>query len=276
MSEERAAEGEWPRELSLDAKGGPAPYITRAKADALIANALAHAGYAELRAEPKAVEPKAAAEPRRRLAISSAAAVALLACLGVGSASAAVMWYVREQAPQPLQPVVTQRLEQQQKAARKHAHVAPPVAAPVAEPAPRIELPEQVLESTHPKLERRAPEDWLVEGNHLRGERRWAKADEAYAQALRSAPHSQTAYVARVASAAVRLEHLNDPAGALALYRAALREAPDGALREEVLFGIADAQRALGNTAAERATLERFLREHPSSALAAQARSRLQ
>jgi len=272
MSEERAAPGGWPRELSLDAQAGPAPYVTRAKADALIAGALEEAGYREL---PAMMAEARTAEPRRRgSALSSAAAIALLACIGVGSASAAVMWYVREQsAPGVPQPIVTQQLEAR-RAVAKPRRASKPV-EPVVAPALPIELAPQVLESARSKLERRAPEDWLVEGNRLRGERRWAKADEAYAQALRSAPHSQTAYVARVASAAVRLEHLNDPAGALALYRAALREAPSGPLREEVLFGIADAQRALGNGTAEREALERFLREHPSSPLAAQARSRL-
>lgn len=298
MSEERTTAAGWPQALSLDEHSGPAPYITRAKTDALVLRALAQAGYdaplaggeaqgvvaAEnteptlLGATPDAVNarlassrsaansspPSAEFGKRRRWAASSAAAIVLLACVGMGSASAAVLWYVRERPSAP-EPVVTQL----------------PVtrAAPIKpRPAPRVqlELPPQIVESTKPKLERRAPEDWLVEGNRLRAERNWAKADAAYSNAARSAPHSQTAYVAHVASAAVRLEHLGDARGALALYRSALRDAPHGPLQEEVLFGIAESLRALGDGPGERAALERFLREHPGSPLAPAARRRLE
>lgn len=263
MSDKRMATSEWPAELSLDGGGGPAPYITRAKADALIFAALEQAGY-------ESAPPQQAATPTRELrtgwAARSVAAIVLFASLGVGSASAAVMWYVRErtEAPAPAPAAAPQQVREVVRRAPARVDVAP--AAP-------LELPAAVIESKRP--ERRAPEDWLVEGNRLRAERRWDKADEAYGQAVRSAPHGQAAYVARVASAAVRLEHLHDARGALSLYRAALREQPQGALREEVLYGIAEAQRALGNRAEERAALEHFLREYPSSPLAGQAKSRL-
>lgn len=265
MSDERTTVGDWPAELSLDERGGPAPYITRGKSDALIDAVLAQAGYA---APGAAVAPAAVSARRSRWAASSVAAVVLFVCAGMGSASAAVMWYVRERAPaareQPVGP------PQQERAPRRSA-------PKVERPAPaRIELAPAVVESAKPRAERRAPEDWLVEGNRLRAERRWDRADEAYAHALRSAPHGQTAYVARVASAAVRLEHLDDAKGALALYRAALRQSPRGPLREEILMGLADAQRALGNRAEERSALAQFLAEYPDSPLAAQAKSRLE
>lgn len=261
MSDERTVVRDWPAELSLDGRGGPAPYITRSKGDALIDAVLAQAGYA-------APAPVVAPEPARRSrwAARSVAAVVLFVCAGMGSASAAVMWYVRERAPvEREQPLV---VPQQERAQRR--------ATPKVERPARIELAPEVVESTKPRAERRAPEDWLVEGNRLRAERRWERADDAYAQALRSAPHGQTAYVARVASAAVRLEHLGDAKGALALYRAALRQTPRGPLREEILMGLADAQRALGNRAEERSALAQFLSEYPDSPLAAQAKSRLE
>ena len=140
----------------------------------------------------------------------------------------------------------------------------PEAAAPVVEPAQRD------------KHSSRAPEDWLVEGNRLRAERRWAKADDAYTRAAQHAPNTQTAYVARVASGAVRLEHLGDARGALARYRAAQEQLPRGALAEEILWGIVEAERALGDRAREHAALERFLQEFPSSPLADQARARLE
>jgi TolA-binding protein len=140
----------------------------------------------------------------------------------------------------------------------------PEAAAAVVEPAQRD------------KHTSRAPEDWLVEGNRLRAERRWAKADDAYTRAAQHAPNTQTAYVARVASGAVRLEHLGDARGALARYRAAQEQLPHGALAEEILWGIVEAERALGDRAREHAALERFLREFPSSPLAGQARARLE
>jgi hypothetical protein len=263
MSDKRMATSEWPPELSLDGGGGPAPYITRAKADALIFAALEQAGFDTAVPVPAPVPTR---ELRNGWAARSVAAVVLFASLGVGSASAAVMWYVRERTEAPAPAPVLERQQEREAVRRAPARVEAKHVAP-------LELPAEIIEPK--KVERRAPEDWLVEGNRLRAERRWDKADEAYGQAVRSAPHGPSAYVARVASAAVRLEHLHDARGALSLYRAALREQPQGSLREEVLFGIAEAQRALGNREAERAALEHFLREYPSSPLAGQAKSRL-
>ena len=85
-------------------------------------------------------------------------------------------------------------------------------------------------------------------------------------------PGTATAYVARVAAASLRLDHLGDPAGALALYRGALA---GGALGEEALLGTARCHRALGDRASEAATLRRLLAAHPRSLLAAQASARL-
>jgi tetratricopeptide (TPR) repeat protein len=146
--------------------------------------------------------------------------------------------------------------------------VAPEAPAPVVVPEPARDRPARAHGP-------RAPEDWLVEGNRLRADKRWSKADEAYSRAAQRASNKQTTYVARVASAAVRLDHLNDARGALSRYRAALSLLPDGALSEEILWGISEAHRALGDHAAEQAALTRFLQEHPSSPLAGQAKARL-
>ncbi len=300
MSEEHAPIGDWPPELTLDAQLGPAPYLKRAKADAMIASALEQAGFGGGAAVPNAVEARAGARERndvearagaherndgearaaeaapkpsgrRWAARTSAAAALLLGCLAVGSASAAVLWYAREVMPRaslPSQPEKARRT----RAPRRDA----PAPMPSVAPAPVLPIAEGPAQAETPRPEPRAAEDWLVEGNRLRAEKRWHRADQAYERAFQGASKSQAAYVARVAAAAVRLEHLHDARGALALYAAALRQAPQGALSEEIRFGIAEAYRQLGDSSAERRALASFLREHPRSALAAQAKARLE
>jgi len=265
MSDKHPPLPAWPSELTLDEQAGPAAYITRAKADAIVLGALDRAGFT-LDA-PLADAPAATRTGRRaRHGLRYLAAAAVLAFFSVGSASAAVMWYLGVGSVTTIEaPRATPPVEKRRASARL------PKAAP--QPVEPAVLPEVVVEA--PKHERRAPEDWLEEGNRLRAEKRWAKADEAYSRAFQSGARSQTAYVARVAAAAVRLEHLSDAEGALGLYRSALRQEPHGALGEEILLGIAEAQRALGDTAAERRALERFLAQYPSSALAKQVRERL-
>jgi hypothetical protein len=257
----------WPRELTLDDEAGPAPYITRAKVDALVLGALDQANYVG----PTVIGPRGAGESpmphKPGLGARSLAAAVLLACFTVGSASAAVMWFAKR-------PVETPQ------AAPLHVPAAPRVVRPHKATVVAAEAPAPVVvpEPAHDKpvaRTPRAPEDWLVEGNRLRADKRWSKADEAYSRAAQHASNKQTAYVARVASAAVRLDHLNDARGALSRYRAAQSLLPSGALSEEIHWGIAEAQRALGDHAAEQAALQRFLSEHPSSPLAGQAKARL-
>lgn len=264
---EKPPASEWPDALRLDDQPGPAAYITRTKSDAIIASALEQAGFQETPIAP-VVTPSGFVKRKGRAGARLVAAVALVAFFGVGSASAAVMWYLETRS----EPTLEQAPSPAPKPRRSVRRDKPRQETQATPPTPAL-LPEMVVEAT--PRERRAPEDWLEEGNRMRAERRWARADEAYSRALESAPRSQTAYVARVASAAVRLEHLNDARGALSLYRAALRQSPDGALREEILLGIADAERALGDRSAERRALERLLDEYPRSAHGDEARARL-
>ena len=77
-----------------------------------------------------------------------------------------------------------------------------------------------------------------------------------------------------MAAAALRLDHLSDARGALRLYRAALRSRPRGALSEEALLGVADAQHRLAD-GAEADTLASFLERFPDSPEASRARARL-
>jgi len=181
-----------------------------------------------------------------------------------------VMWFARA----PAKPVV--------EAVTKPTVTKPTVETtpvPSAQPQPAVVLPEAVVDErivpAHKSM-RRAPQDWLDEGNRLRAARRWQKAAAAYTRAAEEAPHTQVAYVARVAAAGVRLEHLHDAAGALASYRDALEEQPGGALGEEIDWGIAETLHALGRRDEERRALDRFVREHPRSPLLSQAKARLE
>jgi hypothetical protein len=266
----------WPEELALDDDLGPAPHITRTKADAMIANALLEAGFAPApvaSTQPQAQVSTAAApaQRKRRSFLWQVAAATLFAFVGMGSASAAVMLWKRVVHPEP---VVTQ-LPIEKPHAKKHREkpvepvVEAQVEAPVIEPV--------VIEADKPEKRKpaRKPEDFLDDANRLRAEKRWRDADENYARVWQAAPNSSAAYVARVASAAVRLEHLHDPKTALARYRAALDQAPRGALLEEIRFGIAECWRARGNRSEERKALEAFVHDHPGSGLASKARARL-
>lgn len=284
----------FPDELRLDDQPGPAAHITRAKADALIARALLEAGYGPpaqaVEAPPQPVfgqvfagppanapEPvaparnvstKPAPAPRRRSWLWQAAAVVVVCFAGMGSASAAVMLWKRIAEPEP---EVTELPVEKQKPAKKRRVKA----VSKAESAPVV-LDELVIETEREKRKaRRAPEDFLEDANRLRAARQWKQADEAYAKVWQEAPKSSAAYVARVASAAVRLEHLHDAKTALARYRAALEQSPRGPLLEEIRFGIAECYRALGQRAEERKALEAFVRDLPNSGLAQKARARL-
>ncbi len=117
--------------------------------------------------------------------------------------------------------------------------------------------------------------DLLRTANGLRGQARWRDAERLYRQVATAAPTSEEGYAANVAAAALRLEHLRDPAGALRLYRGALRSHPEGSLAEEVRWGMADAYRAMGNAISEETALREFIAAHPRSLMRAKAEGRL-
>ena len=276
--------------LPLDEGAGPAHHITRSKADAMVQRALAEAGFGAAAlaathentqphgdataANDSALENQSDLRGRRVFRTSYVAAAVLVVGATVGSASAAVLWYAKVRGTAPVTANATPRGERV--ASSRRAPAPGKVETPPADVAIPTEQPAASFAADETTPTPSSTEDWLVEGNRLRAAQRWRRADAAYARAVRTSPRSQSAYVARVASAAVRLEHLHDARGALGRYRAALRLQPAGPLSEEILFGIADAQRALGDRAAEQAALALFLREHPASPLAAQARARLE
>jgi len=207
----------------------------------------------------------AASMGRPRRAARTAAMVGV--CIAAAGAAAAAGWqYTRahrsmagapsgRELPTAAQPVVIPL-----------PATAPPPAAPPALPPPAA--PSAVHE-------RGPAHDLLRAANQKRRQRRWAEADALYRRVVREFPGTAPAYVALVAQASLHLEHLHDARGALGLYRTALRKHPDGALREEADYGVAEAYRALGRPAAERRALGGFLREHPDSAMAPRATRRL-
>jgi hypothetical protein len=265
----------WPEELTLDDNAGPAAHISRAKADALIASALLEAGFAALPAAvPTQTNVSTAVPPaRRRSLLWQVAAACAMAFVGMGSASAAVMLYKRIVAPEP---VVIQLPAEKPHAHKRKAKPVEPVVVQEAAPEVVVEEPAVERDRSEKRKPARKPEDFLDDANRLRAEKRWRDADEAYARVWQAAPNSSAAYVARVASAAVRLEHLHDPRTALSRYRAALEQSPRGPLLEEIRFGIAECHHARKNVAEERKALEAFVHDHPGSGLAKKARARLE
>lgn len=125
------------------------------------------------------------------------------------------------------------------------------------------------------EAERVAPIDLLARANTLRTDRAWRDAEALYAQVATASPGTMSSYVARVAAAGLRLDHLSDPAGALTMYRAAMRERPNGVLDAEVRDGIARALRARGDRAGEIRALRDLEARHPDSSAALRAAERL-
>lgn len=153
--------------------------------------------------------------------------------------------------------------------ARRSRHRAAPARgrADAQQQAARQPAPAEIAPAT--------PEDLMKQANEQRRARRWPAAEALYQRVMTEHPGTSAAYVAAIAAASIRLDHLGDPRGALALYRSALRRGPDRALAEEARWGVAEAHRALGNAARERRALEELTRAHPGSPLVPRAEARL-
>jgi tetratricopeptide (TPR) repeat protein len=150
-----------------------------------------------------------------------------------------------------------------------------PVAeTPVAEPQPSAPRRPASPAATAPSTERTkvTAADGIGAANELRRAGRWQEAEAMYREVATNFPSAPEAYVASMAAAALRLEHLGDPAGALGLYRSLAR---GGSLGVEAMFGIARCHRALGEAAAEKAALEAVVSAYPTSLQADRARQRL-
>lgn len=129
---------------------------------------------------------------------------------------------------------------------------------------------------TDPSVPATSPgDDLLKHANRLRARADFGSAERLYTRVFVEHPGSLAAYVARVAAASIRLEHLGDARGARALLHEALREQPGGSLDLEIHSGLAKAARVLGDVDGERAALDTLVAKHGGSLAAERARERL-
>lgn len=183
--------------------------------------------------------------------------------------------------------------------ARPVSQIAPPAAPQPAAPQPAV--PPQVvaaappvptMEPTTADSDAAAPEeraapvrkrasspreaaDLLHIANERRRQRRFPEALRLYQQILEGHPHSDEAYVARLAAGSLLLDRLHAPQAALKQFKRALRDRPSGSLSEEARLGLCEVQRALRDVPAERAALKEFLANHGDSPARARVTARL-
>lgn len=239
----------------LDGGSGPARRLSRQRSSALVQAALD----AALQQAP---------EPPRRRRRPPVWWMAGAALVFTGAAAAAVWRYARPEQPQPV--VLTPAVPEPTRMATLE-----PVPLPSPPPEPFVIEHPRPLRPTITVKESSKPEDLLRQANAFRSEGRWKEAEGLYLRVIRAEPSSLAAYVARVASGALRLEHLGDARGALRQFEDAVRMQPGGMLDPEARHGVAEAHRALGDAAAEARALEEFLTLHPDSPLSAASRARL-
>ncbi|WP_375757002.1 tol-pal system YbgF family protein [Corallococcus exercitus] len=241
----------------LDDGSGPARRLSRQRSSALVQAALD----AALQQAP---------EPPRRRKRPPVWLVAGAALVFTGAAAAAAWRYSRPAQPPPV--VLTPAVPEPTRVATLE-----PVPLPSTPPPPEpftIEHPRPLRPSIAVK-ESSKPEDLLRQANAFRSAGKWKEAEELYLRVIRAEPSSLAAYVARVASGSLRLEHLGDARGALRQFQDAVRLQPGGMLDPEARHGVAEAHRALGDTAAEARALGEFLTMHPDSPLSTASRARL-
>jgi len=257
--------------FALDATAGPARPIDDRRASAIIAGALGGAGFPSP-ANGGGTTGGAAATGTKALAVKLAIVTGGLATI------AAVAWFALRDKPEPppAAPI----------AALAPTPVEPPAPPPVVAPPPAPAPPEQVEEpdpidvtpdKPHAKPHHAATasqlDDLLAEANAKRAAHDWKAADALYARVVAKSPTGLAGQTALVASATLHLEHLNDAAGAERKFRRVL--AHPGGLAEDARWGIAECERARGDTAGEKRALDDFLAHHASSAIAPRARARL-
>jgi hypothetical protein len=156
---------------------------------------------------------------------------------------------------------------------------AEPLPSSAPAPAPSELAPSGSVASDPPAPPRaapRPPKDFLRDANQLRARERWQEASRAYEHVVASFPGTPEAYAATVAAGSLHLDHLGDARGAVGFFRAALRQRPNGPLAEEARWGVAEAERTLGDRKAEAAALRAFLARHPDALMAPRARARLE
>lgn len=255
MSVSRSRLGLPDRLPGLDDRAGPALPLSAVDGQALV---------------ERIVERARAEHPGKRTRRFRAPWFALAAIVVAGSATATGIVVQRRAVPRTLPeepPAVGFRSPEPAATRLRRMGRRPPPEVSSSAPAPSASV--QVRPSPLP-VEK--PADRLGAANELRRAQRWREAEAAYLAVVTQAPAAPEAYVARLAAASLRLEHLGDPAGALRLYESS---APGGALGVEGLFGTARCHRALGQSAEESAALTAVVSRYPTSLQADRARQRL-
>jgi len=119
------------------------------------------------------------------------------------------------------------------------------------------------------------PEELLATARDLRAARDFTGAIAAYERLVAAYPETPVARTALVTLGQIQLDQGGNPGRALELFRRYLAASQERPLAQEAAYGVARAHRALGETAAERAALEAFLRDFGASAKARSAAERL-
>jgi tetratricopeptide (TPR) repeat protein len=252
--------------LVLDDRPGPAPRITRERAAAMVDAALHEFDGAQ--AVNRAVN-KARARRKTLVPLLSIAASVLLGLVGV-AAAARFYFHFNDSAPTSASAPTQANLP-------RVAQRGLPAPESLATPAPVSEAPAEPVPLRAAVKPGRvsAPEDLLQKANHLRADGQFREAAQTYALVYERFPKSLSAYVARVAAAAIQLEHLSNPTLARRLYEQALREQAAGALDLEARQGLSVALRDLEDRPAEVRTLQGLMNAHPDSPAARRAQVRL-
>ncbi|MBI4917479.1 MAG: FecR domain-containing protein [Acidobacteria bacterium] len=119
------------------------------------------------------------------------------------------------------------------------------------------------------------PRELLDAARRLRIASDWPGAAAAYEELVARHPDSGEAHVALVPLGQLRLERLDDAAGALRAFDDYLRQDATAPLAEEASWGRIESLRRLGRPAEEADALRGFLAEHPASLRLGEARRRL-
>ncbi len=135
--------------------------------------------------------------------------------------------------------------------------------------APQIEEPKGAASKVP------SPNDLLDTARDLRASGDFSGAIAAYERLAGAYPDAPVARAALVSLGQLYLDQGGNPGRGLDLFRRYLSSASRGPLAQEAAFGVATAQRALGDTAAEKAALEAFLRDFGGSNQAPRAQARL-
>jgi tetratricopeptide (TPR) repeat protein len=256
---------ELPLALPLDDRPGPAARLSRDRSAALVEAALLEFDHAP--------EPAAG----RRFAVWRSLAIAagvLLALAGAAAAARFVFDFGRPAASAPAAlappPAAANHAALPPEAEPETQLTAEPIERPIAEP-----LEEATPLPAAGRANRAAPDDLLQRANHMRAAGQFREAARTYGQVYERFPRSLSAYVARVAGAAIELEHLSNPTRARRLFEQALREQPAGALDLEARQGLSVALRDLEDRPAEVRALQALIAAHPDSPAARRAQVRL-